>query len=166
MFTELFLTCLLPIAVVDRRDALRRTFDAVGIVESHGDPRAYNAAEDAAGIAGIRPIMVQECNRIIGYRKYGLEDRWSPIKSWEMFRLYSLYHAPQAQPEIWARNWNGGPKGHHKGSTVAYWKKVEAEMLRAGWEYAGFSLHLAVLCAAIGLAMVYMAAASLFGARH
>ncbi|MFH1574264.1 MAG: transglycosylase SLT domain-containing protein [Acidobacteriota bacterium] len=115
-------------AQANARYPLRQTFDAVCMAESAGDPRAYNPREDAAGIAQIRPIMVQDCNRIIGHAKYSLADRWNPAKSWEMFRLYSLYYAPRGTPEIWSRNWCGGPDGHRQGCTLAYWRKVQAAM--------------------------------------
>jgi len=131
MFT--LLICLTAVKPVDSEtgpELLLQTFKAVCWVESGGDPKAYNAREQAAGIVQIRPICVRDCNRIIGYEKWSLADRWDPVKSWQMFRLYVRYYAPQGGPEQWARTWNGGPKGPRRASTLAYWQRVRGRMAR------------------------------------
>ena len=61
-------------------------FNAICYVESAGDDRAYNDKEDAVGCAQIRPCMVDEANRIAGFTKYSLEDRWNHDKSYEIFK--------------------------------------------------------------------------------
>ena len=38
---------------------------AIMAVESSGNPNAYNEAEQSAGILQIRPIMVEDVNRIM-----------------------------------------------------------------------------------------------------
>ena len=48
-------------------------------VESEFDSLAYNNTADAAGIIQIRPIYVEDVNRIQG-TEYTLEDRYSPVK--------------------------------------------------------------------------------------
>ena len=62
-------------------------------VESGGNPKAFNERENAAGILQIRPIMVQEVNRITGHECYSLEDRWVPQRSVDMAEIYFHYHA-------------------------------------------------------------------------
>jgi len=108
-----------------RSQALLRTFHAIAFVESSGDPKAYNRAEDAAGIAQIRPIMLADCNRIMGYDRWTLADRFNPVKSLAMFLVYSRYYAPNGTPETWARNWCAGPKGHTKSCSIPYWNRVK-----------------------------------------
>ena len=126
--------CLLALSsaldAAHREIEMRRTFWAVAFVESRGDPRAVNRRENAVGIVQIRPILVRDCNRIMGREKYTLADRLGVEQSWQMFRLYSRYYAPRGTPEIWARNWNGGPTGWKKPATVGYWQKVKAQMER------------------------------------
>ena len=112
-------------------ESLLRTFKAVCWIESRGDPKAYNKAEDAAGIVQIRPIMVRDANRIIGYEKYTLADRWNPVKSWEIFRLVCRFYYPHGTPEQFARCWNGGPRGPKKPATLPYWLKVQRQMQEA-----------------------------------
>ena len=58
-------------------------------VESEGNPNAYAKREEAVGVLQIRPIMVNEVNRLLhkfdSDKFYTLEDRWSETKSIEMF---------------------------------------------------------------------------------
>lgn len=41
---------------------------------------------------------------------------------------YWSRYAPDWKPETLARIWNGGPKGHRKNSTKAYWAKVKEKL--------------------------------------
>ncbi len=106
--------------------------DALIQVESSGRDSAYNASEDAVGCLQIRPIMVREVNRILRKqgkeRRFELEDRWDRQLSLEMFRIWREYHHPNSTDEIISRNWNGGPKGYKKESTLKYWRKVKGHM--------------------------------------
>ncbi len=104
-------------------------FLAVAAVESGDNIMAYNEKEDAAGVLQIRPICLVDCNRIVGYERWGLFDRYIPSASFEMFSVYTHYymnHYDLSGPESAARIWNGGPRGWEKESTLAYWKRVEA----------------------------------------
>ena len=98
--------------------------DAMILVESAGNDSAYNSKEEAVGCLQIRPIMVREVNRILkktgeDYR-FEMEDRWSREKSLEMFHIWREYHHPNSTDEVIARNWNGGPNGFNKESTLKY----------------------------------------------
>ncbi len=101
-------------------------------VESAGNDSAYNSSEDAVGCLQIRPIMVREVNRILrkqgGTFRFELEDRWDREKSLEMFHIWRTYHHPDSDNETISRNWNGGPDGYKKESTVKYWKKVKGRL--------------------------------------
>lgn len=105
---------------------------ALIMVESSGSDSAYNVSEDAVGCLQIRPIMVREVNRIL--RKQGdtlrfeMKDRWSRDKSLEMFHIWREYHHPNSTDEVIARNWNGGPRGYEKESTIHYWRKVRGHI--------------------------------------
>lgn len=108
---------------------LEDLIEAMVWVESKGDPKAFAKREDAAGVLQIRPIMVNEVNRILNINKddrfYTLDDRWNEIKSIEMFYVFvDYYHKDSSYEEI-ARCWNGGPKGLQKKQTKRYWKKVQ-----------------------------------------
>ena len=80
-------------------------------------------------ILQIRPIMVNDVNRILNLNKddrfYTLDDRWDKEKSIEMFYVFVDYYHKESSYEEIARCWNGGPKGLQKKQTKKYWKKVQ-----------------------------------------
>jgi len=108
--------------------------DALILVESSGNERAYNEKEDACGCLQIRPIMIREVNRILkkqeSNKRFSKEDRWECWKSKEMFYIWRNYHHKDSSDEIIARNWNGGPRGYKKQSTEHYWHKVQSQWER------------------------------------
>jgi soluble lytic murein transglycosylase-like protein len=93
-------------------------------VESGGDTLAYNSKEDAVGCLQIRPIMVREVNRLVGKDSFTLSDRWSKVKSIQMFNILRS-HLKGASDEQIARVWNGGYNGKNNPKTLVYWKKVK-----------------------------------------
>ena len=103
--------------------------DALILVESAGNPKAFNKKENAVGCLQIRPVMVREVNRILRKQKseqrFTKEDRWDCGKSKEMFYIWVRYHHNFSSDEKIARNWNGGPRGYKKQSTEHYWNKVQ-----------------------------------------
>jgi hypothetical protein len=101
--------------------------EAIMYVESRGDINAYNAKENAVGCLQIRPIMLREVNRLLGYNKYKLTDRWNKEKSIQMFNVIKE-HTTNPTDEKLARNWNGGWNGYKKQSTLKYWQKVKKQL--------------------------------------
>jgi hypothetical protein len=113
-----------------------RLWRAIVAVESSGNPLAYNPTTGATGIAQIREICVDDCNRIA--RQQGLDDSFTyadrrrPGKSREMWNIYLTYYGQEYRrqtgrrptDEVFARIWNGGPTGWTKPSTEEYWQKV------------------------------------------
>ncbi len=102
--------------------------EAIMYVESRGNTKAHNISEDAVGCLQIRPIMLREVNRLLGYNKYQLKDRWSKTKSIEMFNVIKE-HTKNPTNEKLARNWNGGWNGYKKQSTLKYWHKVKERIM-------------------------------------
>ena len=90
-------------------------------IESNFNHTAFNVLEEAAGMFQIRPVMVREVNRLIGYEKYSLGDRYSISSSIDMFVDYNNIVNPEWDYERAARLWNGGITGMKKRSTDAYW---------------------------------------------
>jgi len=106
--------------------------DAVMYVESRNNPNAWNKREDACGVLQIRPIMINDVNRILSKKNtpkvYTLNDRWNKTKSIEIFYIIQEYYSPNGTPERIARVWNGGPNGYKKPQTLAYWHKVKQQL--------------------------------------
>lgn len=106
-----------------------RLWRAVCLVESGGDPRALNPAENAVGIAQIRPIVIRDLRRL-GY-KFTLRDRSDPAASRRIFRAYTAHYMRRyrlAGPEAAARIWVSGPRGWDKPASLPYWRKVRQAM--------------------------------------
>jgi hypothetical protein len=91
---------------------------ATAMVETMGNPLAYNQLENAVGIFQIRQVRVDEYNRLTG-SKYVLNDMFERSVSEKVF----LYFASQVGPynlEKIAKGWNGsGPR------TELYWKRIK-----------------------------------------
>jgi hypothetical protein len=111
--------------------------DAIISVESSNGKRVYgdlHLGEPSVGVLQIRPIMVDDVNRILRLqgsdKKFTYNDRYSKEKSIEMFLIYTNYYAFDNldNPEHIARIWNGGPDGHKQYATLNYWNKVNKQI--------------------------------------
>lgn len=106
-----------------------RVINAIIEIESKGDCNARNGR--CAGPMQISPICVKECNDILKRSKkktrYTLQDRFSLVKSKEMFLLLQTKYNPEGNIEKAIRSWNGGPK-YSKRTTERYYRKVLAKM--------------------------------------
>jgi len=105
---------------------------AIMYVESRLDSTAYAKNENAVGVLQIRPIMVREVNRVLKKmdktERYTMQDRWSLVKSVEMFNIIRDYHHKDSSYETIARCWNGGRRGDRKKSTLVYWERVQIQI--------------------------------------
>ena len=112
-----------------KTNKVKTLVDALILVESSGNPNAFNKKENACGCLQIRPIMLREVNRILrkqnNDKRFTKEDRWDCGLSQEMFYIWRNYHHKDSSNEVVARNWNGGPRGYKKQSTEHYWNKVQ-----------------------------------------
>lgn len=91
--------------------------------ESRGIVNAKSKDGKSCGIMQITPICVKECNNILGYQKYTLNDRFNKEKSLEMFEIIQNRHNSKRSIERAIRLWNGGPTySTHK--TNGYYRKV------------------------------------------
>lgn len=63
--------------------------------ESRGNDNSVNYKSNAVGCLQITPIYLKQCNKIAGHEKYKLSDRYSRIKSIEMFNLYQSHFNPE-----------------------------------------------------------------------
>jgi len=115
-------------------------WQAIVTEESKGNPAAYNREEEAAGIVQIRPICLEDVNRISRSRGLGLKftsaDRFSPEKSRKMWEIYLMHYSEKytaetgrrPTDETFARIWNGGPTGWRKLSAKDYWTRVQGNI--------------------------------------
>ena len=86
--------------------------NAIIEVESEGKIDAVNDASGATGVMQLMPIAIKDCNRIIGKKKYGLNDRYSKDRSIEIFNIIQRHYNPQhdIHKAIKIQNPNGGKR--------------------------------------------------------
>lgn len=110
---------------------------AMGDVESNNNPDAVGDNGQAVGVLQIHPQVIKDVNTITG-AGYTLQDRYDPDKSREICAAYLGYHGMQYQMktgkeptlEVYARIWNGGPRGYEKPQTLKYWRKVQRAIIK------------------------------------
>ena len=129
-----YLPALTPALTTIRTAAKTATLDdlldAIEFVESKCDADAIGDGGNAVGSFQIWKIYVDDVNRINRLHgngtRYMYGTRRSRKFSREMATIY-LKHYGGTFEEM-ARKHNGGPQGHKKESTKAYWLKVKARM--------------------------------------
>jgi len=72
--------------------------EALIFVESRGNENAVGNG-DCVGVLQITPIYVRECNRLIGYEKYDIMDRFDSLKSIELFTIIQSHYNPEKDIE-------------------------------------------------------------------
>lgn len=83
-------------------------------VESKGDSKAVGKLDDI-GVLQIRPIIVEDCNRILEKEIFKLEDRLDSLKSVEMFNIIQDHYNPQHDYHWALKLWNSGaPLSYHR----------------------------------------------------
>lgn len=83
-------------------------------VESKGDSKAVGKLDDV-GVLQIRPIIVEDCNRILEMEIFKLEDRLDSLKSVEMFNIIQDHYNPQHDYHWALKLWNSGaPLSYHR----------------------------------------------------
>lgn len=90
-----------------RQIQLRRLFRAFCAVESSGNWLAHNEKENAGGILQIRPVMINEVNRLQDSVKFELRDRWNIERSYKIFTIKMIAHNPELDIEKACVLWNG-----------------------------------------------------------
>ena len=114
-----------PQGNVEKYDGWEKVINAIIQVESKGDPNAYNKNGDCCGILQIRPVLVKDVNRILGYEKYSLQDRFDPEKSKEMFVIIQRNYNKKKDVNLAIRMWNVGTVAiYDKNKGAQYYDKV------------------------------------------
>ena len=120
------------VKTIDKEIHANRLIEALIQVESGGKEDCVGDKHliiPSIGVLQIRPIMVREINRILKMqgkdKRYKNKDRYSRVKSIEMFIIWRDYHHKDDSDEVISRCWNGGPKGYKRKKTLHYWNKVQ-----------------------------------------
>jgi len=98
---------------------------AIYQLESSSGQQTIGDNGKAVGPFQIHECMVDDVNRIVGYKKFSYQDRYNYNKSLEMFNIYQRFYNPNKNIEAAARMWNGGPTGMKKHTTKKYYKQIK-----------------------------------------
>lgn len=86
---------------------LRKLYLSFLWVESKNYWLAYNEKENAGGELQIRPVMIEEVNRLQDSIKFELKDRWNSKQSFKIFAIKMLSHNPELDIVKACQLWNG-----------------------------------------------------------
>ena len=111
------------IAQTEKKATFEDLLDAIEWVESGGRWWAVGDDGKAVGAYQLHTIYVDDVNRIICAKAFLYADRTDTVKARQMTAIY-LKHYGGTFEEM-ARKHNGGPQGHRKPETLAYWEKVK-----------------------------------------
>lgn len=108
-------------------ELIKAMFTILMLVE---DSSMDNVKEQAIGLYQIRPIFVEDVNRIAG-TSFKHEDARNARVAQQMIYIYLTYYGKRyeektgkvASAEIMGRIFNGGPNGYTKEATVVYGRK-------------------------------------------
>lgn len=81
-------------------------------VESGGNDFAVGFSDDTGSLQ-ITPVYLEDANRILGYRRYELSDRFNRQKSIEMFNIINDFYNP-------GRDFNLALKIHNPRAPLEY----------------------------------------------
>jgi hypothetical protein len=98
---------------------------ALILVESSGNDLAIGDNGQALGPLQIHRAVVEDANRI-SRRSYQWHRMTNRAEAIQVCAIYLGHYASGKTTEAASRIWNGGPQGHRKASTIAYWRKVKA----------------------------------------
>lgn len=83
-----YLILLLAITASAQDYTIKSVIDTLAKVESDGRTKVIGDNGQAVGLLQIHPIMVDECNRLAGSKKFTLADRFNAKKSRYMATIY------------------------------------------------------------------------------
>ena len=123
---------------VEKSTDWERFFSAIQEVETGGHPDPSKAVGD--GGKSLGPYQIGHAYWTDSRMEGDYNQVSSIVYSRQVMMAYWRRYVPKAVEsknwEILARVHNGGPKGHLKKATVAYWKKV-SKILQGGSSHDG-----------------------------
>lgn len=114
--------------------AFERLLEAIAQVETGGDHTKINEKEKAYGLYQMTQGVIDDVNNfVLRKRVYTIEDALVPENAHAIAVAYMRYWGRKYKkrthrnptPEVFARIWNGGPRGYEKESTLPYWERVK-----------------------------------------
>ena len=83
-----YLILLLAMTAGAQDYALKDVINTLCLVESDNNPKAIGDFGEAHGVLQIHPVMVKECNRLLGRDEFTLADRFNAKRSKYMATVF------------------------------------------------------------------------------
>lgn len=93
-------------------------------VESKNDVNAVNERTGASGILQIMPVLIDDVNRICGYDKYTLDDRFNAKKSREIFDIIQSVYNPDKDLNLALVIWNSRASWEYHNKVLTRYNKL------------------------------------------
>ena len=106
---------------------LSNLISALIMVESSNNDLAIGDQGRAIGCLQIHKAVVADVNKFTGSH-YRHQDMTNRVQARAVCEAYLKHYGKGKTTEEQARIWNGGPQGHNKTATQAYWNKVEKHL--------------------------------------
>ncbi len=115
-----------PATEMDLQKKWGAVIQAIAMVESECQPNKVSRNGLYVGYLQISEILVRECNRIVGYKKYTYADRYDKQKSIAMFIDFQEHYNSDGNMERAIRLWNSGDLKcmTRKACTEGYYQRV------------------------------------------
>ena len=124
----LMLNVMMSNAQKVQNDSLKiddKLITAIGYVESGHNEKVVSKNKQYVGYLQISKGCVNECNKLLGYKKFTYNDRYDKNKSIEMFYIIQKHHNISNDPYLAMRIWSEGASAiRTKPKVTKYIKKV------------------------------------------
>lgn len=111
----------------NRKVNIVRDFILEAIIETESNGRNIAGKTGDAGILQITKSFLDDVNRIVGYRKYNMKDRYNIEKSIEMYYIIQNYYNPTYSFSI-------ACQVHHRATKVneqqRYYNKTKSNLMK------------------------------------
>ncbi len=127
-------------AVCSEQDSILRKWgpviNAIATLESRKNPKVVSRCGNYVGYLQISKVLVNECNMILGEKKYAYNDRLDKDKSIEMFIVIQNQHNPEGSIEKAIRLWKSGDVKcmERKQRTESYYQRIMQIYSEDNWK--------------------------------
>ncbi len=125
---------------IEKQDSVLRKWgpviNAIATLESRKNPNVVSRCGNYVGYLQISKVLVNECNMIIGEKRYAYNDRLDKDKSIEMFIVIQNQYNPEGSIEKAIRLWKSGDVRcmERKHRTESYYQRIMQIYSEDNWE--------------------------------
>lgn len=125
---------------IEKQDSVLKKWgpviNAIATLESRKNSNVVSRCGNYVGYLQISKVLVNECNMILGEKRYAYNDRLNKDKSIEMFIVIQNQHNPEGSIEKAIRLWKSGDVKcmERKHRTESYYQRIMQIYSEDNWE--------------------------------